>query len=162
MSSATLPKISQAGLDVLKAFETLSLVVYPDQAGRPTIGWGHKLRGSEAYSRPITREKADELLESDLGWAQACVRAWVCTRLEVRQREFDALVVLCFNIGAIAFQNSTLRDKLIGGDRAGAAEEFLRWDKIHDDHGNVVESKGLAKRRKAERALFLGLIWSPP
>jgi hypothetical protein len=46
---------------------------------------------------------------------------------------------------------STLMRKLDAGDLAGAAEQFLLWDKAG---GKVM--LGLKRRRTAERALFLG------
>jgi lysozyme len=45
---------------------------------------------------------------------------------------------------------STLLRKLNAGDYAGAADEFLRWNKAG---GKVLN--GLTRRREAERALFL-------
>jgi lysozyme len=151
--------ISGAGLDLLKAFEAFSLDIYPDQFGRPTIYWGHLVRPGDRFNH--TREEGDTVLLSDLGWAEACINAYV--QIDIAQREFDALVVLCFNIGALAFQGSTLRRLLNAGDRQGAADQFMRWDMAHDAKtGRLLESDGLRKRRAAERALFLGLPWSPP
>ncbi|EBY2991617.1 lysozyme, partial [Salmonella enterica subsp. enterica serovar Typhimurium] len=46
--------------------------------------------------------------------------------------------------------SSTLLRKLNSGDYAGAADEFLRWNKAG---GKVLN--GLTRRREAERALFL-------
>ncbi|WP_163616164.1 lysozyme, partial [Klebsiella pneumoniae] len=42
---------------------------------------------------------------------------------------FDALVSLCFNIGQGAFLRSTLLRRLRAGDRAGAAEAILMWNR---------------------------------
>ncbi|APF12027.1 hypothetical protein BKC11_04965 [Salmonella enterica subsp. enterica serovar Typhimurium] len=47
-------------------------------------------------------------------------------------------------------KTSTLLRKLNAGDYAGAADEFLRWNKAG---GKVLN--GLTRRREAERALFL-------
>ena len=49
---------------------------------------------------------------------------------------------------------STLRRKLNAGDRAGAANEFLRWNK-GTVGGKKIELAGLTRRRKSERHLFL-------
>ena len=57
---------------------------------------------------------------------------------------------LTFNIGTIAFKNSTLLKKLNAGDRVGAADQFLVWNKAG---GKVLQ--GLVNRRQAERAQFL-------
>lgn len=156
-------KISREGVALLKAYETLQLRVYLDQAGRKTIGYGHLIRGREDFLRGIDAVRAEELLASDTGWAEDCVNAWAAAKIELAQHEFDALVCFIFNCGPVAFETSSLRRKLVAGDRAGAAAEFAHWDKAHDGKtGRLFESPGLRKRRAAERALFLGEPWSPP
>ena len=72
----------------------------------------------------------------------------------LNQNEFDALVSLVFNIGGTAFRKSTLRAKLNAGDRKGAADAFLSWNKITKG-GKKVALEGLTSRRKAERLQFL-------
>jgi lysozyme len=66
------------------------------------------------------------------------------------QGQFDALVSLMFNIGAGAFQKSTLLRKLNAGDTLGASLEILRWDKA-----NNKVMPGLTRRRAAEQSLYL-------
>lgn len=66
------------------------------------------------------------------------------------QNEFDALASFVFNVGLGAFEKSKLRRLLKAGDKAGAANEFPRWNKAA---GKVLP--GLVTRRAAERALFL-------
>ncbi|EAS3672836.1 lysozyme, partial [Salmonella enterica subsp. enterica serovar Weltevreden] len=61
-----------------------------------------------------------------------------------------ALVSFAYNLGARTLSTSTLLRKLNAGDYAGAADEFLRWNKA----GSKVLN-GLTRRREAERALFL-------
>ena len=69
---------------------------------------------------------------------------------ELTQSQFDALVSFTYNLGASALARSTLLKKLNAGDYAGAAEEFERWDKC-----NGKPLAGLARRRHAEKSLFL-------
>ena len=64
--------------------------------------------------------------------------------------EHAALVSFAYNCGSGALETSTLRRKLNAGDRQGAADQFLRWDRAG---GGVMA--GLTKRRQQERALFL-------
>nr|WP_246681750.1 lysozyme [Methylobacterium sp. L1A1] len=45
------------------------------------------------------------------------------------QHAFDALVSLSFNIGPAAFLRSTVLRRLRAGDRAGAAEAMLLWNR---------------------------------
>ena len=61
-----------------------------------------------------------------------------------------ALVSFIFNVGAGAFQASSLRQKLNRGEYQATAEQFLRWV-----HGGGRILQGLVRRRHNERALFL-------
>lgn len=67
------------------------------------------------------------------------------------QHEFDALVSLAYNIGTRALATSTLLRMHNAGDKAGAAEQFGRWNRAG---GRVLA--GLVKRRGAEAALYRG------
>ena len=53
---------------------------------------------------------------------------------------------------------STLLRKVNAGDFAGAAEQFLVWDKARVN-GVLQPLAGLTRRRRAERALFMGQDW---
>lgn len=136
-------------VEFVKAHEGCRLTAYRDPVGVLTIGYGHTgtfvTEGLE-----ITQAEADSLLTADLGAAGAAVDRLVA--VPINQDQFDALTSFVFNVGARAFENSTLRKKLNAGDRAGAADELLRWDHAG---GNVLP--GLTKRRAAERAMFLGV-----
>ena len=48
---------------------------------------------------------------------------------DLPQHAFDALVSLCFNIGPGAFRRSTVVRRLAAGDRDGAAEAMLLWNR---------------------------------
>jgi GH24 family phage-related lysozyme (muramidase) len=96
----------------------------------------------------ITQAEADERLRDDLGDAEAAVERLVTVPLN--PNEHAALVSLVFNIGSGAFSHSTLLRLLNGGNRAGAARQFKRWNR---GGGKVLN--GLVKRRAAETALFL-------
>jgi lysozyme len=139
-------KISQKGIDMLKQLEEVRLAAYLDIGGIPTIGYGHT-RNVE-MDDVITLERAEALLREDLSEAELCVERQVYYGLAPHQ--FDALVSLVFNIGINAFKKSTLLKKLDKMDILGAADEFLRWNKVK---GKV--SKGLTNRRKIERDVFL-------
>ena len=72
--------------------------------------------------------------------------------------QFGALLALVFNIGAANFGASTLLRKLNAGDAQGAADQFMAWDKARVN-GVLQALAGLTRRRKAERAMFLGQDW---
>ncbi|MGX7004124.1 lysozyme [Caballeronia sp. KNU42] len=171
-------KYSEQGMALTQDAETLYLFAYPDPAsplatelqrrglwqstlrGQPipaslltlsgapwTGGWGHT--GPEMrYGMTFSREQAVAWLRQDVASAEATVKRLV--RVELNQEEYDALVDLVFNIGSGAFDSSTMLRKLNAGDTEGAIAEFARWNKA----GGVVLA-GLAKRREADRVLFL-------
>lgn len=141
-------QVTEQGLDLIKHFEGLSLKPYKDIAGYWTIGYGHLMKEYQAIL--LTEAEAEELLRSDLGKAERAVLR--LTKVDLTDYQFDALVSFVFNLGAGAYQRSTLRAKLNRGDYTGAAPEFLKWIRA----GGKV-SKGLLRRRKAESQIFLGL-----
>ena len=147
-------KTSTAGRLAITEREGLRLKAYPDPAtgGEPwTIGVGHTSAAGTPNVRrgmTITAKEADDILSRDLSIFEKGVNDAVTVPLN--QNEFDALVSLAFNIGVGAFRKSTLLKELNKGNRFGAANQFLRWNKAA---GKVM--KGLTKRREAERAQFL-------
>jgi len=70
--------------------------------------------------------------------------------LKVNDNEFSALLSFTFNLGIGNLRSSTLLKLLNAGDRAGAADQFPRWNRAGGR-----ELLGLTRRRAAERALFL-------
>ncbi|ASJ59004.1 lysozyme [Sinorhizobium meliloti] len=148
-------KTSAAGRAAIKQREGVVLSAYPDSAGILTIGVGHtSAAGAPTVYKgmKITAAQADEILSRDLALFEKAVASSVTVPL--KQNEFDALVSLAFNIGAAAFQRSTLVKELNKGNRYGAANQFLAWDKITVG-GKKKALKGLTNRRKAERDQFL-------
>lgn len=144
-------RISQAGLNRIKRHEAFSPVPYLDEAGKPTIGWGHLIRPGESFTR-ITEAQGEDILRRDLAEAESAVDRLV--KVSLTQSQYDALVSLVFNIGAAAFAGSTLLSKLNAGDYDGAYAEFPRWNKVTVSGVKVV-SNILSKRRADEQALFI-------
>jgi lysozyme len=135
--------------------ESFSAKPYLDGGGVPTIAFGSteyedgtrvKLTDS-----PVTRQRGLELFHHTLEKYKKCVLASV--KVPMEQREFNAMVSLCYNIGVGAFAKSTLV-KLMNQNapRVQVGDQFLRWNK---DNGRVVA--GLTNRRVLERNLFLGV-----
>lgn len=142
-------KYDRAGLDLTEKSEGLSLEAYPDPGtgGDPwTIGWGHT--GKDVYKGlSITREKAEELLISDIESAEYIVKSLV--KVDLNQHQYDALVDFSFNVGGENFKNSTLLKLINSGDFVNANAEFKKWNK---GGGKVLS--GLVTRRNNEAALF--------
>ena len=130
-----------------KSFEGCRLQTYRDVRGIPTIGYGHT--GADVHmGMEIDQAQADAYLLEDIQTAVRAVNALV--HVPVSQNQFDAMVDFTYNVGQGNFRASTLLVKVNAGDFAGAAGEFIRWDKAG---GQVVA--GLLRRREAERDLFL-------
>jgi lysozyme len=141
-----MPQINQAGLDLIKSFEGLRLQAYADSGGVWTIGYGHT-NGVEK-GQTITEQQADEFLREDVEWAEKAVSDVVQVTLTPNQ--FAALVSFVFNVGNVAFADSTLLACVNRQNFAGAADQFQRWT-----YAGSLYLPGLARRREAEKALFL-------
>jgi GH24 family phage-related lysozyme (muramidase) len=145
---------SQAAIDLIKHFEGLRLQAYECSAGVWTIGYGttHTALGPVRPGQRITASEAETLLMSDLRLFERRVQDQVTVPLT--EAQFSALVAFAYNVGAGALAGSTLLRKLNKLDYSGAADEMLRWNKAD---GKVLE--GLTRRRRAERAMFIGRDW---
>lgn len=142
---------SEKGIALIKQFEGCKLTAYQDSVGVWTIGygWTQPVDGKPIRARmTIKQETAERLLKTGLVSYESDVSRLV--KVGLTQGQFDALVSFTYNLGARSLSTSTLLRKLNAGDYAGAADEFLRWDKAG---GKVLN--GLTRRREAERALFL-------
>lgn len=143
-------KTSQKGIDLIKSFEGLRLQAYRCSANKLTIGYGHT--GTVKEGMKITTIQADELLKSDLKNFEEGVTRLV--GLKIHQLMFDSLVSFAFNHGLEKFKNSTLLKKVNLGKFIEASNEFEKWGNI-TVNGKLVENKGVMRRKKAERDLFL-------
>ena len=142
--------ISAKGLQMIKNKEGFRSKAYQDEGGIWTIGYGHT--GNVKPGDTITKEKAETLLRSEVKKFENTVNKKV--KVPISQNMFDALTVLCYNIGQGAFSDSTLLKKLNAGDYRGAQAQFAVWNKVKDKNNNYVVSEGLTKRRAEEAALF--------
>ncbi|HHS9149989.1 TPA: lysozyme [Enterobacter roggenkampii] len=142
---------SDKGIALIKEFEGCKLTAYQDSVGVWTIGygWTQPVDGKPIRAgMTIKQETAERLLKTGLVSYESDVSRMV--KVGLTQGKFDALVSFTYNLGARSLSTSTLLRKLNAGDYAGAADEFLRWNKAG---GKVLN--GLTRRREAERALFL-------
>ncbi|HAT2187626.1 TPA: lysozyme [Citrobacter freundii] len=142
---------SEKGIALIKEFEGCKLTAYQDSVGVWTIGygWTQPVDGKSIRAgMTIKQETAERLLKTGLVSYESDVSRLV--KVGLTQGQFDALVSFTYNLGARSLSTSTLLRKLNAGDYAGAADEFLRWNKAG---GKVMN--GLTRRREAERALFL-------
>ncbi|KQP12995.1 lysozyme [Methylobacterium sp. Leaf93] len=137
--------LSAIGSAVLVAREGRRLDAYRDSVGIWTIGIGHtSAAGPPVVTQGLrlTAAECDALFARDVGRFVRTVAAVVPNDLP--DHAFDALVSLCFNIGEGAFRRSTVVRRLNAGDRAGAAEAILMWNR----------PSSLIPRRRAEYDQF--------
>jgi len=122
-------------------------VMYPEQ-GKLKVENRDEFLLRPEDNRVWTKDEVDGLLKFDLarferGVAQFCP-------VPLTQGMFDGLVSFSFNVGLGTLQRSTLRQKLLRGDKTGAGEEFLKYCMAG---GKIL--RGLQNRRIDERTLFL-------
>jgi lysozyme len=155
--------ISAKGIELIKHHEGLRFKPYRCPANLWTIGVGSVLYPEQAKlsmaermnfplrpedNRQFTKEEVDGILRFDIARFERGV-VQLCP-VPLTQGMFDGLVSFSFNIGTGALQRSTLRQKLLRGDKTGAGEELLKYCMAG---GKIL--RGLQNRRIDERALFL-------
>jgi lysozyme len=146
--------LSDNGARFIGRFEGFRGHLYNDAAGHCTIGYGHLVHlgncnGSEPaeFKRGISEPEAEKLLRRDAQTAADAVRSSVHASLD--QQQFDALVSFVYNLGAGAFEGSTLLKDLNAHNFAAVPGQLEEW--VHAG-GQVLP--GLVARRKAEARLF--------
>lgn len=147
--------INQATFDLVEEFEGLRLKAYKDAVGVWTIGYGTTAAaglGIEPKAgMSITEAEAESLLAEGLERFAASIRPKITA--PINDNEFGAFLSLSYNIGPGAFAKSSALRKFNAGDKAGAADAILLWNKAG---GKVLA--GLKRRREAERELFISPV----
>ena len=146
--------LSDNGARFIGRFEGFRGHLYNDAAGHCTIGYGHLVHlgncnGSEPaeFKRGMSEPEAEKLLRRDAQTAADVVRRSV--HVPLNQQQFDALVSFVYNLGAGAFEGSTLLKDLNAHNFAAVPGQLEEW--VHAG-GQVLP--GLVARRKAEARLF--------
>ncbi len=160
-------RLGPDGVTLLKAVERLALKPYDDQTGEDitawvagaTIGYGHLITAADwaLYQGGLTAAAADALFLADLAPFEQGVGDVVTQRLQ--QYQFDALVILAFNIGLAGFKSSSVV-KLVNDPKASTAyaslkDAWLAWNK---SQGKVM--KGLDNRRRCEWAVYTTAVYA--
>lgn len=144
--------INQAGLDLIKEFEGFRAESYRDPVGVWTIGYGTTAAADVGIApnagMKISKADAEMYLARAIDKFAAQIDPKI-TR-PINENERAAFLSLAYNIGPGAFAKSSALRKFNEGDKAGAANAILLWNKAG---GKVLA--GLVRRREAERALFL-------
>ena len=121
---------------------------YDDGYGFPTIGYGHLIKKGEDFSKGLTKAQNIELFKKD---ANKFVKA-VNGKLKkgVTQQQFDALVILQFNLGVGVTTQPT---KQINAGVAVKEADFTKYTHVKGTPAGKV-NKGLLTRRKGEWKIF--------
>lgn len=143
--------INQAGISLIKSFESCRLKAYKDSKGIPTIGWGatYYQNGSRVkMGDTITQQQADELFAWHIEQFSKGVIGVI--KSQINDNQFSALVSFTFNLGIGNLKSSTLLKKVnINPEDPTIRDEFMKWV----NKGSAFE-KGLTRRRKAEADLY--------
>ena len=160
-NSVTSFSLSAAAEKLLQEIESLRIKPYDDQTGKAitswvagaTIGYGHLIHKNDwnTYKDGITEPAAaSKLLDDDLSPFVSKVQSAI--KVKVSQNEFDAMVILAFNIGPAFAQSSVA--KLINDSTTKTSYVNLEtaWKAWNKSQGKVME--GLNKRRQCEWDIY--------
>ncbi len=116
------------------------------------MGYGHLL---DTPGTEIDDVTAEALLDQDIERVESRLRHLVS--IQLTDEQWDAVVSFVFNLGAGAFQRSTLRRIINRGDHDAVPAELLKWVWAG---GNKLKKKfaGLVKRRTLEGHMYAGYL----
>lgn len=161
-------KMSDDGIAALKQQEGSvkqdgKHVVYNDQTGKPvpvdaplpfgaTIGYGHLVKPGEDFRGGITEDAATQLLRNDVAAAERAVQDNITA--PITQNQYDALVMLAYNIGSDAFKKSTVVQYINNPDFTSSKYPSLEsaWGAWNKSGGRVMP--GLINRRDYEFGIY--------
>ena len=174
--------VSRAGIELITQFEGFVPYPYYDLApkgrgeyeewtggperhpikGLVTIGFGHTnlsgLPPKIVAGMRMTRPEALAVLQRMLNERYAPdVRKAINAPLH--QHEFDALVSFAYNLGAGALK--TIAAAIRAGQHEKVPAIMMRYTKARQN-GQLVELRGLVRRRRAEAAMWRGLAGDAP
>lgn len=140
-------RISDKGIELIKAFEGCKLTAYRDSVGVWTIGYGHT-RGVRRGD-VISMSKAIDYLREDLIPVEREINNM---GVSLQQGQYDALCSWIFNLGVGNFRSSTMRKYILARkSNDEIAAQMIRW---HRAGGKPL--LGLKRRRVAEANMWIG------
>ena len=161
-------RISDNGINILKQCEGCVKngnrhVIYDDKTGRPintngdlphgaTIGYGHLIKYGEDFSDGITEHVATELLKQDISIAETAVNNNI--NVPLSQNQYDALVILTYNIGWENFVKSTVVKYINNINYHNARYPTLESAWMAWNKSGGKKMPGLTNRRHKEWMLF--------
>ena len=152
LNNTSFAAVSDVLFNIISKFEGFYAVPYCDRTGY-SVGYGSQynwdLKRPVAKTDVIDKATAKNWLLQEAQQNFAYVQSKI--KVPVSDNQILALSSFAYNVGQGAFSNSTLLELLnSGADINTVAAQFDRWT-----YSGGIVSKGLAARRKAEKALFL-------
>ena len=135
-------------ITIVAGFEGLYPKAYRDPVGIPTICYGH-IEGVR-MGDTMTVQQCKDLLATDLVAYDKAMMA--CVKVPLSPQEHAAYLSFAYNVGTGGWCKSTSLRKLNAGDRLGACDGLLAWNKA-TKNGRKIVLPGLDRRRKEERIL---------
>lgn len=139
--------MNKYAIKLCREFEGFRAMPYYDASGFLTVGIGTRIKSKDEYPNGITEPEAENLLIEHMERTEAILDREITVPMS--EKQFGALLSLCYNIGEGNFCKSTLLRALNQSDYEKAAQQFLVWTR-----SGGRELPGLARRRAAEKALF--------
>lgn len=163
--------LSDKGIKLLMDIEQLRLKPYDDQTGKEissyekgaTIGYGYLIPRNEwnSYKNGINESEAKELFHSVLKPFEKST--FDIITIPVTQQQFDALVMLNYNIGYGQFKSSSVAAILTCGSSVIINNYRYRtsfddaWKAFNKSQGHAMQ--GLNNRRQAEIDVYLDGVY---
>lgn len=143
--------LNNAGKDLIKRFEGLSLDAYRCSANKVTIGYGNTYYedgNPVQMGDKITKKRAEFLFEIIAKTFADRVAPLIISK--VNENQFAAIVSFSYNVGVGNLRGSTLLRKVNANPNDPTIRaEFLKWNRAS---GKVLA--GLTRRRTAEADLY--------
>src|ERR1019366_6890540 len=144
-------QINEAGMNLIKSFESFSSKPYLDAAGNPTIGYGTRFYPNQVMVK-ITDSPTD--INNALLMLDSALNKIVVPQVDmfitanVNSNVFSACCCLAYNIGIGAFKTSSVLKYTNEMDLINGALSFALWNEAKG-----VILPGLIRRRAAETVL---------
>lgn len=152
-------KIPPQAVEIIKHFEGFVPHTYTDTVGVPSIGYGTTAAAGVGIvpvpGMEISERQAEKYLVAALEKFAKKIEPHI--KAEMNENEWAAFLSLAYNIGPFAFSTSTALRRFNEGDKLGAADAILWFNKAGSR-----TLRGLVRRRHAERALFLRPVERTP
>lgn len=139
---------------LIKKYEGFSAKPYLCPAGVWTIGYGNTKyldgRKVQKTDPAISEQAAEQLLELTVLKEFLPKALSLSPLLKDHPNKLAAVLSFCYNLGAGAYANSTLRKKINASQFEQASKEFGKWVMASGKKLN-----GLVKRRAEEASIFV-------